>query len=780
MSRALEASSGLPDDIDQHFATHLLHLALLSLSWWDDDIGLVVDKIGGGEDSDDVIGFNSDKSWNLRDDNDTSVSHPWLDLDTTAMANASNMRDTLERECQSQQDALILSQGPFREQLRPRFASTWRQLEELRARLSQDGETQHDELVLQLEQVGEELRLGAESIMPNNTRDRLITGEAIEPYYTDQLASSDRWRGVRYSKLAILLQDAQAKAKLKASQSQEASAGFTREDSDASPAPVYSLADAILNHTVTSYFHDRPAAFLPEGQVHELISPEAIAAELPTLSSESLEDLDLFDFLLVGAKKILGICVLLRIDDRNLYEMMRLFHHSGFNDGMLPVHATIHGSLEMFPVHFNNSLWSMSTRRGFFEMQWIFLAPVFLSAEVKRLSSDCVLPITWKSSTTREGWFGKVSEAEIHPDHLASVFPVIGSRLDQVLDDPPIIAIKHLSESGVRRSILHDPDPEYDVRFSHKHLVRTFGTFVHDSESYMLLEWANKGNIRSLWVESPTIPELSPRIIKETLVQLRGLADALCHVYEGRYYLGELTPRSILRFQEGDTCIGRLKIADTFHRERLLSLDATSEILAGRYEEKLRYKSPEIASPISRPETRGSDIWSMGCIIIEHLIWLLYGKDELSRFNRNINDFYWTKLGVERVVHPWVTAWLDHMSNDDECAQATAMRDLLDMVCTKLLIVSSESRATSQIFRDCMDDILDKAVDERYLYTGKKRENVRGFQDRMPGWTNTGYEETIQINFEASPTLKLVKAQTKEVGHCSSLSYASSRAIADT
>ncbi|KAI3320651.1 hypothetical protein HD806DRAFT_505789 [Xylariaceae sp. AK1471] len=805
MSKEPSTSSGLSGDVQEHFVTHLHHLALLSLSWWDNDIGLAVDTLDSGADSADVIGFNSDKSCNQKKENDTGGLYSWLDLDSAAMARISEIRAELELQGQINQDTLIQSLEPFQEQLRLGFSNTWRHLEELRAGLRREDQTQQDELIIQLEQLYEQLRLGAESIVPQENRSQLIIGQTIEPPYNpDQLAVSKGWHGVRYWKLAVILQDAHQKRELKQKGQSQKSSGFDSENSDASLFSVRSLADAIRDNTVESCFDGRSVAFLPEGRIHELISPEAIAEELPTLDSESLDDLDLLDFILGDAKKIFGICVFLEIEGPDLHRIMQLFHRSRFNDRTLPAPAMISGPPEGIPAPFNERLWSISMRHSFFKTQWIFLTPIFLSTGLMghyHLNPDCILPVTWQSSTSTRRWFGQVFEAKVHPNHLESILPVIGGRLTQVPNDHPRVAIQYLhktSPSVKVESILEHLHTEVYTRLSHKHIVRILATFALGSEYYILLEWGDKGNLRNLWAESPKTPELNPSLVKETLVQLRGLAAALYQLHEANYRHGHLKPENILRFQESNTGMCRWKIADMGVAAFTHMLDTTSGPRTGREGEEGRYGSPEAVSDPDGARSRTGDIWSMGCIIIEHMIWLLYGNDELSRFNDEILRFFYhgegllkklkterntairkrdreekdtepdqdfideknmkiefldlkihnaeIELAAEPIVHPWLMAWIDHISNDQECAQATAMRDLLDIVCTRLLVVSIPpksddipvgiSRATAEIFRNSMDEILSKAIDERYIYTGKTRENIQGLKRR--GLTKIG------------------------------------------
>jgi len=98
------------------------------------------------------------------------------------------------------------------------------------------------------------------------------------------------------------------------------------------------------------------------------------------------------------------------------------------------------------------------------------------------------------------------------------------------------------------------------------------------------------------------------------------------------------------------------------------------------------------------PRSRRYDTWSMGCIILEFIIWLLYGYPELKRFNHAIERFYTKEDGNDTNntqsprVHPEVERWITHMYQDPRCGDkpnGTAIRSLLEFVQKRLLVVKT-------------------------------------------------------------------------------------------
>lgn len=200
------------------------------------------------------------------------------------------------------------------------------------------------------------------------------------------------------------------------------------------------------------------------------------------------------------------------------------------------------------------------------------------------------------------------------------------------------------------------------------------------------------------------------------------------------------------------------------------------------------YEPPEAFLNTSSARSRLYDIWSMGCITLELIIWLLYGYDELNKFNGNMKNtlgqpkWYWERVNGSNVarVHPNVAACIAHIKRDPECQikdengneKKTAISELIQLVETKLLVVplppnsktpeqdrnidadvtntagpslkvtrpDSEApdasvpsptlgqfRATAKNFHEILLNIqLEGKKRETYLFTGKSRKGVTG------------------------------------------------------
>jgi hypothetical protein len=92
---------------------------------------------------------------------------------------------------------------------------------------------------------------------------------------------------------------------------------------------------------------------------------------------------------------------------------MEWFMNKGIDDSNLPVKV-------------QTPRWQAKWRGVFFDHQWRFFAPVFVTTDHRNdFEEFFILPFTSVSLVSDEGAFGEVSEAVIHQDHMK---PVSSSR----------------------------------------------------------------------------------------------------------------------------------------------------------------------------------------------------------------------------------------------------------------------------------------------------------------------------------------------------------------
>ena len=142
----------------------------------------------------------------------------------------------------------------------------------------------------------------------------------------------------------------------------------------------------------------------------------------------------------------------------------------------------------------------------------------------------------------------------------------------------------------------------------------------------------------------PSNPNLSGSLLKDATRQILGLATALSAAHnlnntEASYCHGDFKPENILVFTSEDGSLGTFKIGDwgeaKYHKGRTEMRFMKKTARYGT----LRYEAPEVVTGLKsklkdQPEKRRSrlyDVWSMGCIMLECIVWLLYGLDGIKR-----------------------------------------------------------------------------------------------------------------------------------------------------
>jgi serine/threonine protein kinase len=165
---------------------------------------------------------------------------------------------------------------------------------------------------------------------------------------------------------------------------------------------------------------------------------------------------------------------------------------------------------------------------------------------------------------------------------------------------------------------------------------------------------------------------------------------------------GDLKPENILWFHGENVHVdrGTLQIADLglaqFHEK-----DADTYLRQAKGVHSMtpsgtsRYKPPQMDVRALRdpsdPRSRQYDIWSLGCVVLELLVWLVYGHQAMLTFRQH-TEYFWridsydprTKMEVY-VVHEYVDSCMNLL--DEQLDENTAFHDLLVMVQTRLLVI---------------------------------------------------------------------------------------------
>lgn len=233
----------------------------------------------------------------------------------------------------------------------------------------------------------------------------------------------------------------------------------------------------------------------------------------------------------------------------------------------------------------------------------------------------------------------------------------------------------------------------------HDHIVQWYAAFSIDTRRFLMFEWADGGNLWDFWEKESVVNYdigSMRTVVYQSLEQFRGLAHALAKLHiEKKFRHGDIKPQNILRFKN-KTLLGLWKIAD-FGLARRHNSATRKRFETITKSTTVEYEAPEAFRATSgfSSLTRLCDLWSVGGLILEHVIWLLHGFDELKRFRREVQGLSADKRplyepdpsGTQSKIRPVVKDWLDTMRSP---CRGTALGDLLDLVESNLLVVIPE------------------------------------------------------------------------------------------
>ncbi|KAI0100963.1 kinase-like domain-containing protein [Nemania sp. FL0031] len=336
-------------------------------------------------------------------------------------------------------------------------------------------------------------------------------------------------------------------------------------------------------------------------------------------------------------------------------------------------------------------------------------AGVSRSVHELTLQPNHVLPFTYVSKNRSEGAFSEVRQVTIHPHHMT--IQNMAFR-----DQPVTLALKDIKEitpeDDNKAKTAEKGKREINAHISisklrHPHIVKLVAAIVRGEKRYMLMEWADGGDLQQLWERNKS-PRLSVTLVRDVVIQLRGLVGGLeaLHNHEGGSYRhGDLKPENILRFKDGNkeetetganVKLGILKIADMGLAKQHKVPTQLRQDSNPRYT-TYRYEPPEIKfrKASNCGLSRRYDIWSLGCICVEFLIWVPYGSNGLNIFNKYSDGtsgepftYYAVNNTGKVVLHPRVESLLDEIvRNDPECKEQSAIWDLLAVIRTQMLVV---------------------------------------------------------------------------------------------
>lgn len=259
---------------------------------------------------------------------------------------------------------------------------------------------------------------------------------------------------------------------------------------------------------------------------------------------------------------------------------------------------------------------------------------------------------------------------------------------------------------------------------AHANLIQAIATYEKGeagAERCFVFPWASGGNLRQLWMHrSPD----SQDVFHWAWGQIRGLTEGLDKLHKKDTRHGDLKPENILIFKRGkNPGLGSLVIADVgiakYHafetsERKVREVQTNTRFFTGQYE------PPEIRLDQPTAISRRYDSWSLGCVLLEFIIWLQHGKDGLKEFHEerqlatsNEDRFWSPTAGRGRVLHPTASKWIQNLLEELKGRpELRAWRELLKLVKTHLLVAVLDQRKyiwdfwpkLQQIHQECSAD----------------------------------------------------------------------------
>lgn len=274
--------------------------------------------------------------------------------------------------------------------------------------------------------------------------------------------------------------------------------------------------------------------------------------------------------------------------------------------------------------------------------------------------------------------------------------------------------------------LFHNEDfqPERNVyralgHLSHDHLIDLLFTYKIKNRYHLVFPWAD-GSLKDYWENYPK-PAFTYQNILWSVEQMKGIASGLAYFHEfknpehgqtrfGRH--GDIKAQNILWFRHANI----LKIAD-LGLASVHGRDSRSNVPPSTVVASPTYSPPELRR--GHPVSRKWDIWSLGCLYLEFVTYMVLGNSEIVEFSSQrkgptdipemTSDVFYSEDAQD--VNPGVIVWVAHLRHSKSCSRA--MHDILDLVMDEMLVVNPDARSDSRQIYKKMKNLTKRAEKEK-------------------------------------------------------------------
>lgn len=207
--------------------------------------------------------------------------------------------------------------------------------------------------------------------------------------------------------------------------------------------------------------------------------------------------------------------------------------------------------------------------------------------------------------------------------------------------------------------------------YSHPHLVSLLATYEQFNCYYLIFHWAD-ADLFSFWKKTRPNPIFNHDTVRWVAQQCQGIASGLAQIHRhvtvsdmennqlfGRH--GDIKPENILWFSDptDSSDKGTLKITD-FGLAEFNSRQSRSNKPGHEVANSPTYRPPECVLR-GRFIRRSYDIWSLACVYLMFITWLLGGRTLFDQFAL-------CRLGKYKPNHPEIQddAFFEIIKDDDD------------------------------------------------------------------------------------------------------------------
>jgi len=392
---------------------------------------------------------------------------------------------------------------------------------------------------------------------------------------------------------------------------------------------IHNEINQLLEHTYT--FNGQRTAFLPANHLatatQDRVIQHLLTIDTPSNNLSPAARMAFFHLVKRSARKM---CIAFFYSGLSMANLYQVIHGSSplRKDADLPFLTNVH---PMTPDQYQR----VSGH------QYLFLAPVFIKGQFHlSLAARVPIPIDFstKSGTLGGGAGGKVFSAEVHNEHHQIPGLTQPFALKQIVDVRSAQRERHVLELFANTAVARNP-----------HVAKIYAGFRLPERTYLIAEKL-QGNLNELMKENlrGSVGDRASLSKPWFLSQLRGLADALAQIHSvpGQSVCHrDIKPDNIL-YQE-------TRIRDRRKQYTFKITDwgcATGDNYTNRKQSSPRniakgsppYNPPEARK--GQSSSRKHDVWALGCVYLELLIWYTGGYAALMHFrtareSENDEDF---------------------------------------------------------------------------------------------------------------------------------------------